>query len=345
MVSQSDIAQKLGISRGSVNQVLTSSPHCRVSDKLRRKILETARAMGYPIQDKRAANALSSTIAYVLCKPKVRKKIFPDEWHLDLMCHIQREAQKHQQDMLFFAADDHPRTQHAVAMKIARIRPAGVILDGEIHRSMVFEFMKLNIPLLLSGMLEFAREPQWVHRIATVALDIQHNLDLMVDKLYKRGCRRIGMIIDPGVLYSNKVLVTEYRRALQKRGIAINPAWVQTYEGYPDARLLDRYRERGIQIDGLIITADLLKALSQAVLENRLPAPLDRIAASINHHECRQAGLKGLICFDDAIPHVAQVTYDHLRHIITHPHDCSHIQIPTQLYEWPTEDEEEPEQV
>ncbi len=333
MASQDDIAQALGISRASVNQVLSASPHCRVSEKLRKSIHETARAMGYQPRPTRLTSASTQVIAYVLCKSRHKYKIFPGEWHLSLLYSLQTIAQSRNHDIVFFAADDHPRAMHETVLRIARLRPRGVIFDGEIPRNLVYEFMKLNIPFLISGLLEYSNEPQWTQKLSSVSIDIEHSVELIIDKLIERNARRIGLILSPGVIYGNKVMLAAYRKIMQSRGIAINPSWVQLYEGYPDINLINRYKNLGITIDGLICTSDLVQGLGQFIRDNRLPIPSSRIAVYASYESLRRLGIGDMICFEEEMPRVAQITYDHLMYTIDHPHERKHVRIPSRLHE------------
>lgn len=323
MVTKNDIALSLGVSRGCVSQVLNNTPGSRVSPELRQRIIEAAMEMNYLTGKPAPAVTKQTMIAYVLCWSYLKQRANPGGWHLGQLYAFQQIASRHGQVVVFMAANRLASSIKETLHAIDTLAPAGVILDGIVPSVMVNEMNKRKLPCVVTGAQPYAYEDKWEGKVSTVAPERSNGLALLMAQLYKRGSRKIGLMLDTANLFHSKILLEVYRDTIHKLGLKYDPAFVQItdqIEHGPTFTLLSRYADLGIDIDGLLCPVTMMSWLMPQLRNNPLPSLNEQHIAVIGNVDAMSFPGKGeVVSLDSRSSTFAAQVHKLLVYLIRHP--------------------------
>ncbi len=214
MITISDIAAKLGISKSTVSKALNNATDISVS--MRKRVLETAAEMGY-------INKKLSGAEKKLCI-LIENMDFetPNQFGHDIVEGFRQMAE----------TDGWLVEVVPLTMEFQRLTPYGVfmldhgyqaafILGFSLLDSWMQEFKHTQIPTVLYD--NYIKNNPYV---ASVGCDNQEGVELAVKHLIELGHRKIGLISGPLDSYILKARYHAYLSALKKYGLEINEDYV-----------------------------------------------------------------------------------------------------------------------
>ena len=214
MATINDIAEKLGVSKSTVSKALNNAPD--VSDEMRKRILETAIAVGYvnKRQHKRERKLCILVENMEFNTPNefghdivlgFKQMAEPDGWTVDIIP-IDLEFQRGIPYGVFMM-------QHGYQ--------ASFILGLTLLDPWMQEFRTSKIPTVLYD--NSIKENPY---IASVGCDSREGFELAVKHLTKLGHKKIGLISGPLESYILKARYNAYLDAMEKYGLEINENYI-----------------------------------------------------------------------------------------------------------------------
>lgn len=254
MTSIRDLAAHLRISIGTVSRALNGKED--VSAETRRRVVETARALGYvPNQSGRSLRkGATNTVGLILAQGANRTG-GSDTFFPELIDGLQFALAKHHLDLvvLLSASTEHPFAylQRMVARGIvdALVITATQRIDPRI------DFLEgAGVPFVALGRSQSGRDHAWVD------LDFEGAARQAVDRLVAGGHRRIAIVAPDSTINLGDLFMKGYRDALAAHGIAFDPeialrAETSEQGGYEVANAILALRNRPTAV---VLTAELM---------------------------------------------------------------------------------------
>lgn len=223
MVTQHDIAQKLGISRTLVSRALSgTADRIGAAAETVRLIQETAAAMGYrPDAAARTLRGASSrTIGVVI-------KDFEDPFFGHMIGVLQRLSRETDYTLLLAGADtSHPDQRFAIDVDaLLKYRLDGVLIGGsDLDPVCLQPLHQKQLPLVQIATSE--RLP----RTGRVTVDQEYGFRVLVKYLCGLGHRNIGFIGDTSPSHQRRASLL--RSVLTANGVQLRDNWFQAAPGH-----------------------------------------------------------------------------------------------------------------
>lgn len=278
-----EIAKALGVSRAAVSQVLNQVPNARISQSIRRRIIEEARGRGYRDVPRRRAVAATSAIAYIYCDYHNQYvQSVSTTWPL-IIHEMQALAGADNRHMVFVGGRTDAESIQSTLYQLDLIRPLGVVLDCIIPEALTAGLRQRGIPYVVHGNGAFALDEGELTETNTVCDDCVDTLGRMMQWLHQRGCRRIALSIGDLRLLVHSMIFDAYRKWIDRLCLEYDPALVHIGQDAIGSKIIASLGRLGVQYDGII-----LGSLSQAIRALPLLPPLDR-----QHHRMRSICVYG----------------------------------------------------
>lgn len=214
MITISDIAAKLGISKSTVSKALNNATD--ISASMRKRVLETAAEMGYI---NRRISGMEKKLCILIENMDCET---PNQFGHDIVKGFRQLAENDGWIVEVVPLD----------MDFQRLTPYGVfMLDHSYRAAFVLgfslldpwmqEFKSTQIPTVLYD--NYIKNNPY---IASVGCDNQEGIELAVKHLIELGHSRIGLISGPLDSYILKARYHAYLSALEKYGLEINEDYI-----------------------------------------------------------------------------------------------------------------------
>lgn len=179
-----DIADKLGVSRGTVSLVLSGKSKNRVSDALRDKILATATEMNYQINElaRSLRTGYTNTIGVVVTD-------ISNEYFGKLTFYIQEEAKKYGYLVLTVNSNENDKELSAIVRMLINKKVDGMIV---VPTENCFDVLK-NVVDAKIPLVQLDRFCPGLS-VDYVGVNNYGTSVTAVKSLIDRGCRKIGMV-------------------------------------------------------------------------------------------------------------------------------------------------------
>lgn len=184
-VSMQDIADRVGVSRCAVSLVLSGkAKSTRISEGLRRKIIDTAAEMNYTPNElaRGLRTGQTKTIGVIVAD-------ISNEFFGELVYHIQRRAMAYDYSVIITNSNEDPDAMLREIHLLVNRQVDGIIMvptNNSLH--VANHIVSLSIP--------FVQVDRFLPGVdaSYVILDNFDASSQLTEKLYRQGCRRIAMV-------------------------------------------------------------------------------------------------------------------------------------------------------
>jgi LacI family transcriptional regulator len=184
MASMQDIADKLGVSKGTVSLVLSGKSKNRVSEELRKKVISTAEAMDYHVNEvaRSLRTGRTNTIGVIVTD-------ISNEFFGKLSYCIQEQAKKFGYLVLFANSNENDDEMEKLVGNLIQKKVDGIIaVPTENCKKSLQKILDSNIPLV--------QVDRYVDGIKASFVGVNNygSSSAGVENLIKSGCRKIGLL-------------------------------------------------------------------------------------------------------------------------------------------------------
>jgi DNA-binding LacI/PurR family transcriptional regulator len=216
----SKLAQELGLSTGTISRALNGKPD--VHEKTRRRVLDAARQLGYePNQAARAlARGRTQSVGFMMdLDPQAAAS--GDSFFMGVFDGVHSVLMEHGLDLHVLPCPSRQdRFAYLDRLVARRVVDAMILSNTGTADPRVGLLQAAGIPFVTFGRTKSPKGFSWVD------LDFEGVAESAVERLVSLGHRRIALTVPFGDLNFGVVFKTAYRKALEKRGIAFDPALV-----------------------------------------------------------------------------------------------------------------------
>lgn len=212
--TQADVAERAGVSRGTVSLVLNQTEYrVPISPETRERVVAAAQELGY----------MPNPVAQMLARGTTRilgfysfEEIFPyssEDFYYPYLTGIEREATQQDYNVLLFTRKLAELTQNGYSEGMSSFRLAdGIILVGNYPNPANLEaLLKEGVPLVLIG-----RSTLPANRIDTIVNDHRPCSYDATRHLIELGHRHIGFVVDDVNLAYHQERLSGARRAVNE---------------------------------------------------------------------------------------------------------------------------------
>ncbi|MFZ0769126.1 MAG: LacI family DNA-binding transcriptional regulator [Acidimicrobiales bacterium] len=208
-----DVAALAGVSRKTVSRVFNSEP--TVAEELVFKVRRAADQLNYKMNlvasDLRRTNGRPSTIGLLI-------QDVSNEFSASIFRSVENVAEQQGVTVLASNIDEDPNREHDLTSSLIARRVDGLILiPASLDQSYLSSDQRSGTPIV------FLDRPPLLLKADTVLSDNEAGAHMGVSHLLEGGHRRIGFIGEPDTHAPSRDRFSGYVRALQQRGIAIDP--------------------------------------------------------------------------------------------------------------------------
>ncbi len=267
-ITQLDIAKKLNVTRITVSKALRNHPD--ISDKMKKKVLETAEELGY-IPNLIAQNLTSRrsfTLGVII--PDLENSFFA--YATDSIIDI---AGGHNYNVFVAVSRENQQSEKINLQKLIGLRVDGLLvcISQETQNPQIFNYVKrLNIPLVF-----FDRQFEGLE-FSSVIYNDRDGAVAALNKILENGYSKIAHFAGYSSINIGKERCLGYKDALTKKGIQIKPEWIiegglEIIDGY--YAFMELYNSK--KLPEIILTVNDRVALGvyRAAVEKGLKIPED----------------------------------------------------------------------
>lgn len=259
-VTIKEIAEKIGVSTATVSRALNNTGY--VSEETRRKILETASALGYERIRGRDINRTRTNLIGVIVSD------ITNPFFTQIVRGIEDVLSFAGYSLLLCNADESTEKEVHYLEVLQDKRVDGIILvpAGGDYRE-IREIFNKGIPIVLIDRLIEGLE------VDAVVIDNTSGAYEGVSHLISEGYKKIGIITGPLVIMTAKERFEGYKRALKDGGIDFDEDLVENGEftqdgGYRAAkRLIERANPDALFVTNNVMTTGALLAIKELGLK------------------------------------------------------------------------------
>ncbi len=198
MVRISDIAEKVGVSKGTVSKALNGASD--ISETLRKNIVEVATEMGYVKANLKKVCVLIQNTNY-----KHR-----DDFGYDIICGFKQMAKKNNHNAIVVDVNEDLQNQYTFDEFMRKNKYVGCLVVGfSFHDKWLEQFKKSLFP---SVMLD--NQSNNGTMCAQVGIDSQEAMDLVIKHLHELGHTKIGYLSGELGSYYSKNRFESFKKAL-----------------------------------------------------------------------------------------------------------------------------------
>ena len=214
------LAQELGISTGTVSRALNGKPD--VSESTRELVLQTAKRLGYAPNQAARTLALGTTRSVGFMMDLDREAAASSEYFfMGVFDGVQSVLTEHGLDLLVLPRPTKANSLEFLKRYVARGVFDGMILAATQRIDPRIELLEsAGIPFVTLGRSSSGKDYPWID------LDFEGVAHAAVDRFVAAGHRRIAVTIPTGGINFGPLFEAAYRDALQRHGLAFDPALV-----------------------------------------------------------------------------------------------------------------------
>jgi DNA-binding LacI/PurR family transcriptional regulator len=218
-VTRDDVARLAGVSPATVSYVINDGPR-PVSEETRAKVLQAIEQLGYQpnVMAQSLRRQRTNTVGLVFT---TIERHLTHPYFVDLLTSVGEECAKHSFDLLLSPCTDRALEQSIYERMVGGRRVDGIIFTGARHDDPRIPYLKEQAcPFVILGRPEDGEDACYVDVDGTQGIDeaVQHLIDL--------GWQRIAFIGLSTELICAGDRLAGYRRALERNGLAYDPALV-----------------------------------------------------------------------------------------------------------------------
>lgn len=214
------LAEHLDISIGTVSRALNGKPD--VNEATRKRVLEAAATLGYvPNQSGRSLRKGSTGIIGFMIETGTNTTSDGDTFFLSVFDGVQAVLARHQLDLVALLCSSEEDPHEYLRRVVGRGFVDGLIISATQRHDPRIEFLAArHIPFIALGRSLTDVGHPWYD------LDFEGMTETAIDRLVRKGHRRIALAAPASEVNLGYVLVEQYRRSLEARGIPFDPALV-----------------------------------------------------------------------------------------------------------------------
>lgn len=249
-----DVADRAGVSRGTVSRVLNRSP--RVSPDARKAVEQAIAACGYRANPhaRSLASGRNDAVAVLLTQPQ--QELFEDPTFSLLLQGVSDAMTGSDTALVLVLAGNDEERRRAVGFLDSRHVDGVVHLSPHANDPMLGALLEADVPVVVCGSPGPRVSSKWLR---TVTIEDRRGGYDATAHLLERGARRIAMIAGPEDATGSIDRIAGYREAL---GRAFDPAIVAHGDFGPrSGRIaLAQLLERDPSIDAVFCSSDRMAA-------------------------------------------------------------------------------------
>ena len=218
-VTRDDVARLAGVSPATVSYVINDGPR-PVSEETRAKVLRAIEQLGYQpnVMAQNLRRQRTNTVALVFT---TIERHLTHPYFVDLLTSVGEECARHGFDLLLSPCTDRALEQSIYERMVGGRRAAGVIVTGVRHDDTRIAYLGAEgFPFVVFG------RPEHNEDLPYIDVDGVRGTDEAVQHLIDLGWRRIAYIGLSAELICADDRLAGYRRALERNGLAYDPALV-----------------------------------------------------------------------------------------------------------------------
>lgn len=221
-----DVAQKAGVSAGTVSRVLNSRGY--ISDATRELVLKAVNDLGYV--PNRAGRILktSKTELIMLAIPDTSNEIY-----FGMIEAVQAIVKARGYSLVLFYTDgQHAEEMHAVRMLQEHVIDGLILIHFSFNQELYQAIKQVGRPVILCGMCNSLwSNPKY--GVDTISIDVHHAIYESTSHLIGQGHRKIAYLAGKKGIEVYRQRLTAYRQALADNDIEYRGDWV-FFNGYSD---------------------------------------------------------------------------------------------------------------
>ncbi|NEK34750.1 LacI family DNA-binding transcriptional regulator [Rhizobium leguminosarum] len=214
------LAEHLDISIGTVSRALNGKPD--VNDETRRRVLAAAEELGYVAnQSGRSLRQGMTNVIGLMLEVSRETVENSDDFFLGVTDGLQSVFSRHKLDLVMLPCPDDEDPHEYLKRMVARRLVDALIISATRRTDRRIELLeKARIPFVALGRSASGGSYTWMD------LDFEGVAARGVDRLVARGHRRIAVAAPSSDINLGYVFLDAYRQALERHGIAFDPALV-----------------------------------------------------------------------------------------------------------------------
>ncbi|AYG60092.1 substrate-binding domain-containing protein [Rhizobium jaguaris] len=214
------LAEHLDISIGTVSRALNGKPD--VNEETRKRVLAAAEQLGYVAnQSGRSLRQGTTNVIGLMIQSSRETVENSDNFFLTVTGGLQSVLLRHKLDLIMLPCP-HDEDPYEYLKRMVARRIVDALIISETHRvDKRFDLLaKAKIPFVALGRSLSGGNSSWID------LDFDGVVNSAVDRLVAHGHRRIAISAPSSDINLGFIFVEGYRRALERHGIAYDPALV-----------------------------------------------------------------------------------------------------------------------
>jgi DNA-binding LacI/PurR family transcriptional regulator len=218
------LARHLDISIGTVSRALNGKPD--VNPETRKRVLEAAQAHGYaPNQSGRSLRQGTTNAIGFMIELSADANASSDDFFMGVFDGVQSVLSRHKLDLVVFPCPADQQPVEYLQRIVGRRLVDAMIISATSKSDARIEFLgKAGIPFISLGRSQSSKNLRWVD------LDFEGVASRSVDRLVAHGHSRIAITVPADDINLGHVFHDGYRSALERHGIAYEPALVYRQE-------------------------------------------------------------------------------------------------------------------
>ncbi|MDC0936161.1 LacI family DNA-binding transcriptional regulator [Pirellulales bacterium] len=260
MAKQSDIARLVGVSQSLVSKVLNGRDDVRVTEKIRRQILQSAAELEYRLLRSTGAQGIATAppIIYLACS-ETGTNTGDVQWHYVLLRRWQNCGLVDRRPIQFLSVTDETHSIDSVLDLIDTQNIGGLILEGWIPPRLVQELSDRQLTFLIGGVTRYATDPSCRELTHTISFDLNHGIEKLMRWFHQHGARRVALVSRGFSHLFYPMSAEAHRHWSEQLGMQYEPALVQLSDERQDGmEILRRYQLLDVDFDAILFNdADL----------------------------------------------------------------------------------------
>jgi DNA-binding LacI/PurR family transcriptional regulator len=214
------LAKHLDVSIGTVSRALNGKPD--VNEETRKRVLAAAEELGYVAnQSGRSLRQGTTNVIGLMIESSRETLENGDDFFLGLTGGLQSVLVRHKLDLVMLPCPSEEDPQEYLKRMVARRVVDAMIISATQRIDRRIDFLaKAKIPFLALGRSASGGNYTWID------LDFEGVAACAVDRLISKGHRRIAIAAPSNDINLGYIFVDAYRQALERHGIAYDPALV-----------------------------------------------------------------------------------------------------------------------
>ena len=213
-VTMQAIADELGITKVSVSKALRGQDG--VSDDLRRRIVEKARALGYVRKD----NGSSAAVKHLGFIEPRKYFLESGDFFTQIYYHLLQRCSSKRIRLHLHVLSEEEETSPNAPFPFEQEAMDGIFIGGELERECLERLKTFRIPIIAIGFYDAD------NAIDSVIVDDYYNSNRITNQLARMGHTRIGFLGDHRCAMSALDRYFGFLKGLEENGLEYHPEWL-----------------------------------------------------------------------------------------------------------------------